>query len=175
MAAGSIESAASERSRCSSNASGVLVDTLKSHSRIAKIAMPRGSKPGERRGGRQKGTPNKTVVAKAAHILAAAAKAPSFSAYIRLFQLAEDYDRDLAVALAKRPQKQTEIAECRERLARTLKDLLPYEKPRLTTTKVQGDRNAPLFDLTMLSDKELTFLRRTVLKARQIDEGDDAA
>jgi hypothetical protein len=140
--------------------------------------MPRGSKPGERRGGRQKGAPNKTVVAKAAHILAAAgkaAKAPSFSAYTRLFELAEDYDRDLTVALAKRQQKQTEIAECRERLARILKDLLPYEKPRLTTTKVQGDRNAPLFDLTMLSDKELAFLRRTVLKARQIDEGDDTA
>jgi hypothetical protein len=140
--------------------------------------MPRGSKPGERRGGRQKGTPNKTVVAKAAHILAAAgetAKAPSFSAYIRLFELAEDYDRDLAVALAKRPRNQAEIVERRERLARTLKDLLPYEKPRLTTTKVQGDRNAPLFDLTTLSDKELAFLRRTVLKARQIDEGDDAA
>jgi hypothetical protein len=140
--------------------------------------MPRGSKPGERRGGRQRGTPNKTAVAKAAHILAAAgetAKAPSFSAYIRLFELAGDYDRDLTVALAKRPQNQTKIAECRERLARTLKDLLPYEKPRLTTTKVQGDRNAPLFDLTTLSDKELAFLRRTVLKARQIDEGDDSA
>jgi hypothetical protein len=27
--------------------------------RVAKIAMPRGSKPGERRGGRQPGTPNK--------------------------------------------------------------------------------------------------------------------
>jgi hypothetical protein len=135
--------------------------------------MPRGSKPGERRGGRQKGAPNKTVVAKAAHILAAAgetAKAPSFSAYIRLFQLAEDYDRDLAVALAKRSRNRTEIVECRERLARTLKDLLPYEKPRLTTTKVQGDKDYPLFDLSTLSDKELAFLRRTVLKAKQIDE-----
>ena len=111
--------------------------------------MPRGSKPGERRGGRRKGTPNKTVVAKAAHILAAAggtAKAPSFSAYLRLFELAEDYDRELAVALAKRPQNQTEIVESRERLARILKDLLPYEKPRLTTTKVQGDKDSPLFD-----------------------------
>jgi hypothetical protein len=129
--------------------------------------MPRGSKPGERRGGRQKGTPNKTVVAKAAHILAAAgetAKAPSFSAYIRLFELAEDYDRDLTVALAKRPQNQPDIVECRERLARTLKDLL-YEKPRLTTTKVQGDKDAPLFDLSALSDSELGFLRRTILKA----------
>src|SRR5258706_16019815 len=138
--------------------------------------MPRGSKPGERRGGRQKGTPNKTVVAKAAHILVAAgktAKAPSFSAYIRLFQLAEDYDRDLSAALAKKPQNRTEIAECRERLARTLKDLLPYEKPRLTTTKGQGDRNAPLFDLTALSDKELAFLRRTILKAQPVNEGGD--
>jgi hypothetical protein len=52
--------------------------------------MPRGSKPGERRGGRQKGTPNETVVANAVHIVAAAsetAKAPAFSAYIRLFEL----------------------------------------------------------------------------------------
>src|SRR5215471_14982717 len=135
--------------------------------------MPRGSKPGERRGGRQKGTPNKTVVAKAAHILAAAgetAKAPSFSAYTRLFELAEDYNRELAVALAKRPQNQIEIAECRERLARILKDLLPYEKPRLTTTKVQGDKDYPLFDLSALSDSELAFLRRTVLKATVVDE-----
>src|SRR5215471_575712 len=113
--------------------------------------MPRGTKPGERRGGRHKGTPNKTVVAKAAHILAAAgetAKAPSFSAYTRLFELAEDYNRDLTAAIARRPQNQTEIVESRERLARMLKDLLPYEKPRLTTTKVQGDKNYPLFDLS---------------------------
>ena len=135
--------------------------------------MPRGSKPGERRGGRRKGTPNKTVVAKAAHILAAAgetAKAPSFSAYLRLFELAEDYDRELAAATAKRPQNQTEIIEYRERLARILKDLLPYEKPRLTTTKVQGDKDYPLFDLSALSDSELAFLRRTILKAQQVDE-----
>src|SRR5262252_4713717 len=33
---------------------------IKSHQKkVAKIAMPRGSKPGERRGGRQPGTPNK--------------------------------------------------------------------------------------------------------------------
>src|SRR5215470_19701167 len=135
--------------------------------------MPRGSKPGERRGGRRKGTPNKTIVSKAASVLAAAGKitkTPSFSAYIRLFELAEDYDRDLTAALAKRPRNQTEIAESRERLARILKDLLPYEKPRLTTTKLQGDKGAPLFDLSALSDSELAFLRRTVLKAQQVGE-----
>jgi hypothetical protein len=115
--------------------------------------MPRGSKPGERRGGRQKGTPNKTVVAKAAHILAA----PSFSGYIRLFELAEDCDRDLTVALAKRPQNPTEIAECRERLARTLKDLLPYEKPRLTTANVQGDKDYPLMICQRLATASWCF------------------
>src|SRR5258708_27847068 len=136
--------------------------------------MPRGSKPGERRGGRHKGPPNKTIVPKAASVLAAAGKIArrrSFSAYIRLFELAEDYDHGLTVALAKRPRNQTEIVECRERLARTLKDLLPYEKPRLTTTKVQGDKDYPLFDLSALSDSELAFLRRTVLKATPVDPG----
>src|SRR5258708_7934328 len=126
--------------------------------------MPRGSKPGERRGGRQKATPNKTVVAKAAHILAAAgetAKAPSFSAYIRLFELAEDYDRDLTVARAKRPQNKTEIVECRERLARTLKDLPPDEKPRPTTPKAQCDKEYPLLEPSALRDKGRAFLRRT--------------
>jgi hypothetical protein len=44
----------------------------------AKIAMPRGSKPGERRGGRQRGTPNKkTALTNAA--LAAAAANPEIS------------------------------------------------------------------------------------------------
>ena len=102
--------------------------------------------------------------------LARLQKALSFSAYTRLFELAEDYDRELIIALAKKPQNPTEIAECRERLARTLKDLLPYEKPRLMTTKVQGDKDYPLFDLSALSDGELAFLRRTILKAQQVDE-----
>ena len=34
--------------------------------KVAKLAMTRGSKPGERRGGRQCGTPNKATLAKAA-------------------------------------------------------------------------------------------------------------
>ena len=37
--------------------------------------MPRGSQPGERRGGRQRGTPNKATVAKAAALAAASADA----------------------------------------------------------------------------------------------------
>ena len=62
------------------------------------------------------------------------------------------------------------ISECQERLMRACKVVLPYEKPKLQVVKLQGDRNAPLFDLSTLSDKELQFLRRTVLKAQEVPE-----
>jgi hypothetical protein len=71
----------------------VTLDFLLSDS---KKAMRRGSTPQSA----EKGTPNKTVVAKAAHILAAAgetARAPSLCAYARLFELAQDCDRELTV------------------------------------------------------------------------------
>jgi hypothetical protein len=35
--------------------------------------------------------------------------------------------------------------------------------------KVSGDEDAPLFNLSALSDSELAFLRRTILKAQQVD------
>ena len=62
------------------------------------------------------------------------------------------------------------LNECQERLMRSVKVVLPYEKPKLQVVKLQGDRNAPLFDLSTLSDKELQFLRRTVLKAQEVPE-----
>jgi hypothetical protein len=58
-------------------------------------------------------------------------------------------------------------------LARVLRDMVPYKRPRLAAMKVQGDKDGPLFDLSALTDNELAFLRRTVLKATQIDEGGD--
>src|SRR3981189_1379877 len=45
---------------------------------LRKITMPRGSKPGERRGGRQRGTPNKKTALRNA-ALAAAASDPDIS------------------------------------------------------------------------------------------------
>src|ERR1700687_779438 len=41
--------------------------------KVANIAMARGSRPGERRGGRQKGTPNKSTALKKAALAAASA------------------------------------------------------------------------------------------------------
>src|SRR5260370_28791785 len=46
----------------------------------------------------------------------------------------------------------------------------PFVHPRLAAVKMQGDRGAPLFDLSALSDSELAFLRRTILKATPVDE-----
>src|SRR5262249_59714919 len=56
--------------------------------------MPRGSKPGERRGGRQRGTPNKSTVLKNAAI-AAAASDPNLSPLDFLLKLMRQ--RDLPV------------------------------------------------------------------------------
>ncbi len=47
----------------------------------------------------------------------------------------------------------------------------PYVHPKLQVTKLQGDKDAPLFDLSTLSDSELAFLRRTILKAQPVTEG----
>jgi hypothetical protein len=57
-----------------------------------------------------------------------------------------------------------------ERRDEMAKAAAPYVHARLHTTKVQGDKDAPLFDLSALTDAELDFLRLTVLKATQVDE-----
>jgi hypothetical protein len=57
-----------------------------------------------------------------------------------------------------------------ERRDEMAKAAAPFVHPRLQTTKVQGDKDYPLFDLSKLSDNELAFLRRTILKAQQVDE-----
>jgi hypothetical protein len=48
--------------------------------------MPRGSKPGERRGGRQRGTPNKSTVLKKAAICAAASNFSPLDFFLRLMR-----------------------------------------------------------------------------------------
>jgi hypothetical protein len=95
---------------------------------------------------------------------------PIYKAYARMLALAEDVDRELALAIAAKPQDPAEIKDCRERLRTVLKDLIPYEKPRLTAMKVSGDKKAPLFDLSGLAEKELLLMRRIILKAKQVDE-----
>jgi hypothetical protein len=68
---------------------------------VAKLAMPRGSKLGERRGGRQRGTPNKATVAKAA-ALKKASSDPSVTPLEFLLGIMRDSDAptDLRVKVA---------------------------------------------------------------------------
>jgi hypothetical protein len=50
-----------------------------------------------------------------------------------------------------------------------LRDILPNERPKLTAVKVGGDPDAPPVNLSGLSDGELAFLRRTMLKVSTVD------
>jgi hypothetical protein len=82
----------------------------------SKATMPRGSAPGERRGGRQKGTPNKATLEEAARQYAPAALE-------RLAHLSRHAESEAA-----------QVAACREILDRA------YGKP---TQPVSGDADAP--------------------------------
>jgi hypothetical protein len=129
--------------------------------------MPRGgSKPGERRGGRQKGSLNKLSIGRMKAQLAA----PDFDPYDQLEIIAKTFlERARAEQVREKPNVRV-IDDLLDKAARVLRDMLPYKRARLSAMKVSGDRDAPLFDLTTLSDKELAFLRRTVLKAQQVNE-----
>jgi len=61
--------------------------------------MPSGSKPGERRGGRQRGTPNKSTLLKHDAIKAAATD-PNLSPLDFLLNLMRQEDLDLEVRIA---------------------------------------------------------------------------
>src|SRR5260221_7486186 len=98
--------------------------------------MPRGPQPGERRGGRRKGTPNK--------------KTREFRESVEASGLTP-LEYMLAVL-----RDETAPVERRHEMA---KAAAPFVHPRLQTTKLQGDRDAPLFDLSGLTDNELAFLR----------------
>ncbi|SRR5258708_10899904 len=109
--------------------------------------MPRGSQPGEHRGGRQKGTPNKKT-REFIERIAASGLVPL--EYMLSVMRDEKQPQDVRMEMAKAAA--------------------PFVHPRLTATKVSGDKDAPLFDLSSLSDSELAFLRRTILKATPIGD-----
>jgi hypothetical protein len=131
--------------------------------------MPRGgSKPGERRGGRQKGTPNKLSIGRMKAQLAVSA--PEFDSYDQLEIIAKTFlERARAERHRDKPNRRL-VDDLLDKAARVLRDMVPYKRARLSAMKVSGDQDAPLFNLSALSDSELAFLRRTVLKATVVDE-----
>jgi hypothetical protein len=129
-----------------------------------------GSKPGERRGGRQKGSQNKLSIGR---MKAQLAVSPSvFDPYDQLEIIAKTFlERARAEQHRDKPNMGL-VDDLLDKAARVLRDMVPYRHPRLSTTKVQGDKDYPLFDLSALSDSELASLRRIVLKAQQVYEGE---
>lgn len=103
--------------------------------------MPRGAKPGERRGGRQKGVPNKTSLAKEAAVAASGATPKDAMLRKMRFHLARA-DKEEAKgegadesAIASALDKATEAAE----------KLAPYVHPRLQAIEhMGGDPARPL-------------------------------
>ena len=75
------------------------------------------------------------------------------------------WNNKAATERAKPPEKQNQavITDALDRCARILRDLAPYQTPKLAAVIVKGDQKAPL-NLSGLSDSELAFLRRTMLK-----------
>jgi hypothetical protein len=132
--------------------------------------MPRGgSNPGERRGGRQKGSLNKLSIGRVKATIATTTPECDSLAQLRL--IARHF-LDQATAEGKKEKANVRLVnDCLDRAARVLRDIVPYEHPKLSAVKVGGDSENPLFDLSGLSDQELAFLRRTVLKATQVDPG----
>lgn len=116
---------------------------------------------------RRQGTVNSTMTN------AEVRKSKRFRAYDRLLTLAEEIDRELALAVAAEPQDPAKIHALWGHLLDALKAAIPYEKPRLTAMKVSGDKKNPLFDLSGLTDKELLALRRMLLKSKQVDDDEN--
>src|SRR5215470_8749714 len=123
---------------------------------------------GRKTGGRAKGRPNKRTAALRTRL---AATDSGFDPYGQLETLAKELLSEIERERRSPKPNEPRIDQLRDMVARVLRDMVPYKRPRLTATKVSGDKDAPLYDLSALSDSELAFLRRTILKAQQVDEG----
>jgi len=128
-----------------------------------------GSKPGERRGGRQKGTPNKLSIGRMKAQLAVSA--PEFDPYDRLEIIARTLLEQVDAEKRRDRPNMRLVCDLLDKAARVLRDMVPYKRARLSAVKVSGDEDAPLFNLSALTDNELAFLRRTIHKATPVDPG----
>lgn len=126
--------------------------------------MPRGSAPGERRGGRRKGVPNKATLKKSAE-RAEQARAKGLKLGVDILSEAANYFVGLASTYAPvdgNPNaNRDKFAENLRLAASIAKDLAPYETPRLQSVAVTDER----LDLTKLTDKELRDLDALYAKA----------
>jgi hypothetical protein len=128
--------------------------------------MLRGAAPGERRGGRQKGTPNKLSIGRVKAAVATAA--PEFDSLDQLRLIAKHFLDQATAEGKKKKANMRSLNDCLDRAARVLRDIAPYEHPKLSAVKLGGDPNAPL-NLSSLSDAELASFRRIMVKIGATD------
>jgi hypothetical protein len=116
---------------------------------------------GRKTGGRTRGTPNRRTIGLrlARQALAAGGSAAPFDALAQLRAIAQYFlDQADAERRKAKPCART-INDSYEQAARVLREITPYERPRLTSMKVGGSLN-----LAELTDSELASLRRLLLK-----------
>lgn len=133
---------------------------------------PKGT-PRSPNAGRRKGTPNKrTAYRRQVAEAIAEGRKTGAGILVAVEKLEEIAGRFIAQALvAEKANKPATYNDMLEKAARVLKDLAPYQTPKLASVIMKGDAKAPL-NLSGLSDSELAFLRRTMLKAGSGSEGE---
>jgi hypothetical protein len=115
-----------------------------------------GSKPGERRGGRQKGTPNKASAARQAEVAASGVTPLEVmldnmrSAYRRALELEKQLEDLQPEELEPRLQLMGEIARQRLIAQKCAADAANYVHPKLANTSHANDPDHPL----IISDAE---------------------
>jgi hypothetical protein len=124
-----------------------------------------GSKPGERRGGRQKGGLNKRTIErqKAFADARAATKADGFDSVDQMRAIAKYFMGQAATEQRKPKVDRRKVEGLYKDAHSVLRDLARCEHPQLSARKVAGDPNAPL-NLSSLSDDELACFRRLMIK-----------
>jgi len=108
--------------------------------------MPRGSKPGERRGGRKPGSRNKTTAQRAAQIEKEIRESGQRLAIERLNDVAQEF---FDLAEQYKPSTSTTPDEHKyvqylSKVASILADLAPYQSSKLQSTTLRGDRDQPI-------------------------------
>ena len=94
--------------------------------------MPRGSKPGERRGGRQKGTPNKDTKALCDRI---AERYPGWDPVEAMAEIAQDDTNDVMIRLAALKEIAQYIHPKRKAIEHTGKDGAPLVPPPINVVR----------------------------------------
>lgn len=130
--------------------------------------MPSGSKPGERRGGRKAGIPNKATLQREAQIAAERKGEGLEMSKTMLARAANEYYRKAMSYLARKKPDFAKYDEYIMKMLAVASVLIPFESPRLQSIALSQQR----LDLSKLSDKELELYRSIWAKAGSDSAGD---